>query len=179
MMIKGVNKMKVLSRQKNSRNCIICGMENELGLKAPFYNMEDDTVASVFEFLPEHQSYPSRTHGGMISALLDELMGRALWLNEPETYGVTTTMTVTFRRPVPYGEKIKARGYITHNSQRWFSAQGEIYSADGKLLAEATARYMKLEPSKAFDDLGHADEEMCYDLPCDINEIDFPELKRI
>ena len=33
--------MKVLSRQSNSRKCIICGMENDRGLKAPFYNLED------------------------------------------------------------------------------------------------------------------------------------------
>ena len=40
--------MKVLKTQKNSRNCIICGMENELGLKAPFYILDDDSVASVY-----------------------------------------------------------------------------------------------------------------------------------
>ena len=73
--------MKVLRTQKNSKNCIICGMENPLGVKAPFYVLDDDSVASEFSFRPEHQSYPDRTHGGMISTLLDELMGRALWIN--------------------------------------------------------------------------------------------------
>ena len=42
--------MKVISRQKNSRNCIICGMENESGVKAPFYNMKDGSAASLFSF---------------------------------------------------------------------------------------------------------------------------------
>ena len=138
--------MKVLNTQKNSKNCIICGMENELGLKAKFYTLDDQSVASVFTFKKEHQSYPERTHGGMISALLDELMGRALWINEPEMYGVTTTLNITYRRPVPYGEKLKARAYITFNSPRGFSAKGEIYSMDGKLLAEGTSRYLKLPP---------------------------------
>ena len=53
----------------------------------------------------------------MISTLLDELMGRALWINEPETFGVTTSMSITYRHPVPYGVKLKARGYITFNSK--------------------------------------------------------------
>ena len=68
--------MKVLRTQRNSKNCVICGMENPLGLKAPFYILDNDSVASVFTFKKEHQSYPDRTHGGMISALLDELIGR-------------------------------------------------------------------------------------------------------
>ena len=169
--------MKVLNTQKNSKNCIICGMENELGLKAKFYTLDDQSVASVFTFKKEHQSYPERTHGGMISALLDELMGRALWINEPEMYGVTTTLNITYRRPVPYGEKLKARAYITFNSPRGFSAKGEIYSMDGKLLAEGTSRYLKLPPEKAFENAEHAKNEMCYDIPMDLTEIDFPEKK--
>ena len=91
-------------------------MENELGLKATFYELDGDVVATVFKFKSVHQSYPDRTHGGMISALLDELMGRALWLTEPGMFGVTTTLNITYRKPVPLDVEIKARGYITFNS---------------------------------------------------------------
>ncbi|MBQ9756407.1 MAG: PaaI family thioesterase [Clostridia bacterium] len=169
--------MKVLSTQKNSKNCIICGMENELGVKAPFYILDDDSVASVFKFKSQHQSYPERTHGGMISALLDELMGRALWIKEPDTYGVTTTMTITFRKPVPFDTLVKARGYVTFDSPRGFKAKGEIYSMDGALLAQGEARYLKLSPTVAFGPDVHANDEMCYEIPMDITEIDFPEKK--
>ncbi len=169
--------MKVLSTQKNSKNCIICGMENPLGLQAPFFVLDDDSVASVFCFKNEHQSYPSRTHGGMLSALLDEIMGRALWIKEPTTYGVTTTMSITFRRPVPPDTKVKARGYITYDSARGFTAKGEIYSMDNKLLVEGNARYLKLSPALAFGQDNHADDEMCYEIPMDIAEIGFPEKK--
>lgn len=167
--------MKVTKMQKNSRNCIICGLDNPLGLKAPFYNLDDNSVASIFTFKKEHQSYPERTHGGMITALLDELMGRALWVEEPEKYGVTTTLNVTFRRPVPFGEKLKARAYITHNGKIGFSSKGEIYSMDDTLLAEGTCKYLKMSSERAFGQDSHADEEMCYTLPMDVTEIDFPE----
>ncbi len=167
--------MKVLRTQKNSKNCIVCGMENPFGLKAPFYVLDNDSVASVFSFQFEHQSYPDRTHGGMIGTLLDELMGRALWINEPETFGVTTTMNVTYRKPVPYGTKLKARGYITHNSKIGFSAQGEIYDLNGNLLAQANARYLKMSFNRAFGEGHNVHEEMCYEMPMDLDEIDFPE----
>ena len=89
--------------------------------------MEDNSVCALFTFSPDHQSYPNRTHGGMITALLDEVMGRALWTVEPEIYSCTTTITVTFRKAVPYGKKLKARGVLTHNSTLFYSAKGYIY----------------------------------------------------
>lgn len=152
-------------------------MENDFGLKAPFYELDDGVVATVFKFKSEHQSYPDRTHGGMIGALLDELMGRALWLTEPQTFGVTTTLNITYRKPVPLDTEVKARGYITFNSARGFSAKGEIYSLDNKLLAEASAKYMKIPFSVAFKDGSSYHDEMPYEIPVDITEIDFPEIK--
>ncbi|MEG1536078.1 MAG: PaaI family thioesterase, partial [Clostridia bacterium] len=68
--------MKVIGKQFNSTNCIICGMQNELGLKAPFYVLEDNRVLSEFQYTKFHQSYPERVHGGMITCMLDEIAGR-------------------------------------------------------------------------------------------------------
>ena len=36
--------VKVLNKQKNSRMCFICGMDNQQGFKSQFYNMEDGSV---------------------------------------------------------------------------------------------------------------------------------------
>jgi uncharacterized protein (TIGR00369 family) len=165
--------MKVIKKQLNSRNCIICGLDNESGLKAPFYNLDDNSVASIFEFKFNHQSYPGRTHGGMITALLDELIGRALWVKSPDIYAVTTSINVTFRKPVPLESTLKGRGYITFEASRWFSAKGEIFDLDGNLLAEATAKYLKLDPDLIQKGV-NIHEEMCYDIPDDVKEIDFP-----
>ena len=166
--------MKVIRTQKNSKNCIICGMENPLGLKATFYELEDGSVASIFTYKSEHQSYPDRTHGGIIAALLDELMGRALWAVEPDVYGVTTTLNVTYRKPVPADVKLKARAYITFNSARGFTSKGEMYDNDGNLLAEGNCRYLKLTLERAFADKDLYHEQMQYDMPLDVSEIDFP-----
>ena len=170
--------MKVINRQLNSKNCIVCGMENPLGLKAGFYNLEGDVIGALFTFKSEHQSYPSRTHGGMISALLDELMGRALWIKQPTTYGVTTTMNITFRKPVPYGVPLKAAAYITHDALGWFSAQGFLYDNDDNLLAEGSARYLKLSPKKAFGEGADDHDEMCYDIKDGVTKIDFANFKK-
>jgi len=168
-------KIKVVSRQTNSKNCFICGLDNESGVKAPFYNLEDDSVATIFQFKGHHQSYPGRTHGGIISAMLDELIGRALWIKEPNTYAVTTSMTIKFRKPVSYDTLIKGRGYIVKDSSRLYVGKGELYDMDNNVLAEVNATYLKMSSEKASHSEVNVEEEMCYDIVDNVEYFDFPE----
>ncbi len=144
----GEFKLKVLSKQTNSKNCLICGLENNFGVKANFYNMEDGSVGSIFTFKSEHQSYPERVHGGMISALLDELAGRTLWATDSELFGVTATMTVKFRKPVPYNKKLIGKGEIIKRSGRLFTAVAKMMDENKTLLAELEGTYMILPTSQ-------------------------------
>lgn len=166
--------LKVVEKQKNSKYCFICGLDNESGVKAPFYNLEDGSVATLFTFQPHHQSYPGRTHGGVISAMLDELVGRALWVKEPDTYGVTTTMSIKFRKACPYGEQLKGRGYIVKDSSRMFVGVGEIYDMDNNVIAELSANYMKLSSAQASNSDVNVEEEMCYLIADNVAQFDFP-----
>lgn len=140
--------MKVLKKQLNSKMCIICGMNNEAGVKAPFYEMEDHSVVSIFQFRQIHQSYPERTHGGLVCTMLDEIIGRAIWIDEPDVWGVTMDINVKYRKPVPLDTPIKSVGRITKNSKMFFTGTGVIMDMEGKVLAEATANYIKLPIQK-------------------------------
>ena len=136
--------MKVVKKQNNSDYCLICGVNNPAGLNAQFYEMEDKTIVAKVNFKKEHQSYPNRVHGGMISALLDELVGRAIWVYDPNQWGVTMQLNVKFRKPVPYDTDLKAVGKIDNQTSRTFLGSGKILDSQGNILAEATATYMKL-----------------------------------
>ena len=149
--------MKVIKKQTNSKMCLICGIENEAGLKASFYEMEDKTVVTIFDYKEYHQSYPGRAHGGMITCMLDELIGRAIWIDEPQTWGVTISLQIKFRKPTPLNQKLKAVGRIIKNNSRIFVGTGELYDMDGNLLAEAEATYMKLSASQITDEQHHDD----------------------
>ena len=140
--------MKVVRKQANSKKCIICGIENPFGLKAPFYEMEDGTVVTIFQYDELHQSYPERTHGGMICCMLDELIGRAIWTIEPNVWGVTTSLEIKYRKPVPYNTPLKGVGTIIENRSRLFKGTGQILDQEGYVLAEATATYLKLPLDK-------------------------------
>lgn len=165
--------MKVISKQTNSKMCLICGLENNLGLKANFYNMEDNSVGAIFTFKEEHQSYPGRVHGGMISALLDELAGRVLWVTDPELFGVTATMTVKFRKPVPYNQKLFGKGEMIKRNGRLFTAAAKIMDEKKNILAEVEGTYMILPGEKITNGESFSKaEDVNFIVPDNITEID-------
>ncbi len=89
-----------MRRQPNSRMCFVCGRDNPIGLRLTF---ETDGQCVVTEFTPrpEHQGYPGVLHGGIASALLDEVLGRTAI-----AYGrfmMTAQMEVRYRVPIPIG----------------------------------------------------------------------------
>ena len=164
--------MKVLSKQRNSRMCIICGLDNPAGVRAKFYNMEDGSVVSPFQFYDVHQSYPGRVHGGMITAMLDELGLRAVWQREPDTWGVTMSLSTKFRKPVPYNTPLFAKGILLLSNHRFIKTEAHIFDTDGNKLASAELDYIKLAPERISSADAH--EEMCYFVEDDVSEIDCP-----
>jgi len=162
--------MRVVKKQTNTLDCVICGINNPFGLKAPFYETENNEVVTLFEFKEHHQSYPGRTHGGLISALLDELVGRAIWISDPGMWGVTMSLNIKYRKPVPYNVKLKGVGRIDSQTSRTFSGSGEILDAEGNVLAEATATYMKL-PLNKIASTSIDEHEVNIFIPDDVSEV--------
>ncbi|MDY0209812.1 MAG: PaaI family thioesterase [Acholeplasma sp.] len=137
-------KYKVLRKQFNSDECFICGVKNKSGLNAKFYELENKVVVAETKGYNDHQSYPNRMHGGIISALLDETIGRAISIDEPETWGVTIKLEITYRKPVPLDDKIIVCGWITKNKGQTFKGEGVVLDKDSKtVLAEATGTFFK------------------------------------
>ena len=141
-------KLKVVKKQNNSDMCVVCGLKNALSLGTRFYAVEGELMVGIVTGRDEHQSYPNRMHGGMISALLDEVIGRAINIPEPEAFGVTTELNVKYKKPVPLNEEIKIVGRLTRNTRLIFQGEGWIEDKDGNVLATATATYVKMTSEK-------------------------------
>lgn len=152
---------RVRAAQNISRMCMVCGTENASGLHARFLELENGELAGVFTPREEHQGYPGRLHGGIASTILDETIGRAINVSDPEAWGVTVELTVRYRRPVPLDGQIVARGRITKDSGRMFEGTGEITLPDGTVAVEATGRYMRLPIDRIAD--GDFNEEWLVD----------------
>jgi uncharacterized protein (TIGR00369 family) len=134
----------IRAAQNLSRMCLVCGVENRLGLQGRFFVLENGELAGVFRPRTEHQSYPGRLHGGVVSAILDETIGRAINVADTHTWGVTVEFTVRFRKPVPLEGEVKVVGRITRDSSRIFEGTGEIVLDDGTVAAEGRGKYLKM-----------------------------------
>ena len=161
--------MKVISKQRNSKMCYICGMENEQGLKAQFYNMEDGSVMTKFFYSEHHQSFPQRVHGGLIAAMLDELAFRAAWVKNYGLLGATMSMEIKYRKPVPYNIDIIGKGIVTKDLSKFFTSDVALYDNKNNLLANATVKYIKLPIEKVANADFH--EEICYLIKDDVKEL--------
>ena len=51
---------KVLNKQPNARECFVCGWENDMGLHARFYEVENNELVATFTPDPMHQGFPGR-----------------------------------------------------------------------------------------------------------------------
>ena len=123
-------------KQPNSRTCFVCGMENDHGFRLSFYEISADAVESMAT-IPEHfQGYPGVAHGGIVTALLDEIAVRAATVGEPEHLMLTARMEVRFRKAVPVGEPLRLLGTLIERKPRATRARGEIILPDGSLGAE-------------------------------------------
>ena len=88
-------------------------------------------------------------HGGVITAVMDETIGRAIMIRYGEAiWGVTAELNVRFRKPVPLGVELTAVGRIISENSRLFEGTGELYLPDGSVAVEAAGKYVKLDISK-------------------------------
>lgn len=141
----------VIKAHNVSRSCMVCGRENPYSLGASFWELEDGELLATFVPREEHQSYPGRVHGGVSAAILDETIGRAVNILEPEVFGVTVELTTTYRKPVPLGSPLQVVARIERNTSRMFEGTGSLLLEDGTVAVEARGRYVKLPVDKIAD----------------------------
>lgn len=145
-------KYKVLKKQNVSSHCVVCGVDNELSLKANFYELENNELVAICDTKEWHQSYPGRMHGGMSAAILDETIGRAITILDGEVWGVTVSLDIKYKKPVPTDATIKIVGRITKENRKLFEGTGEIILPNGDVAATAKGKYMKMPVEKITDD---------------------------
>jgi acyl-coenzyme A thioesterase PaaI-like protein len=143
---------QVTRKQPNSKMCLVCGLKNVFGLKTFFYELENDELMAVCRPLEGHQSYPSRLHGGLATAILDETIGRAiLTRHKGEVWGVTLEFTTRYIKPIPLDGELRVIGRITKEEKRVFEGTGELLLPDGAVAAEGNGKYIKLPLDKIAD----------------------------
>lgn len=131
-------------------NCFACGPANPIGLHLHFDRAETEGVRCNALLASQFQGWRGIAHGGIVMALLDEAMAHAAGFAGQR--GVTASVTVRFRKPVPLERPIDIRGRVAWQRRNVLGVEAKIFDEAGTLLAQAEGHFVSRGPLEAADD---------------------------
>ena len=169
-------KYAVLKKQNNSKMCFVCGLQNNFGLQASFFETEANELVALIRPSEVHQSYPGRMHGGVAAAILDETIGRAIANGKvAQEWGVTLELTTKFRKPIPLDQELRIVGRVLKEGPRIFEGSGEIVLENGEIAVTAVGKYMKVPIDKITEAVMDESDWFLNQDSADPVEIEIPE----
>ncbi len=118
-----------------------------LGWKVRDINPDAGTITVEFDARPDFCNPTGSIQGGYLAAMLDDTMGPCLYATlEPGHFAPTVELKVNYIRPARPGQLV-GEGRVVHKGRSLAFLAGELKTADGQLVATATAtaRIVKTE----------------------------------
>src|SRR5258708_5284643 len=126
----------------DDRYCLCCGEKNPLGFKMKF-RYEGEKLLSEAVIPKEYQGFANVVHGGVLGTLLDELMVNLYWLKGVKA--VTAEYQIKLKAPCPVNQKVMLAAWHIETKRNLFFTAAEARLENGPLVAEATAKCMKMQ----------------------------------
>lgn len=133
-----------LSREYHDEHGPVRGVANPVAPPLVVQSRRQPVVSGAVEARARlgvlYEGPPRIVHGGWVAALFDEVL--ALAQRDAGVGGVTTRLTVRYRRPTPVGADLELRSWIDDDEGRAVVAKATCH-ADGELVAEAEAQFVR------------------------------------
>jgi acyl-coenzyme A thioesterase PaaI-like protein len=126
----------------------VSGLRNPSGLRL-HYELEHDEgrgplVVTVWTPEDRHVGFPGVTHGGLIAAVLDDIMGRLAVLRR--RWVVTARMEVRYRSASPLGTPLRFEAWATRHRRTSMHAEARALLPDSTVVAESSGTFLPLTP---------------------------------
>jgi acyl-coenzyme A thioesterase PaaI-like protein len=127
----------------------VSGSANPMGLAAQLWR--DGEVACMQVTLGRaFEGAPGRAHGGVVAALLDEVMGVMNVIHGAMAF--TARLDISYHAPTPLGEPIIARAWLDRKDERKHFV-GATLHADELLVASSKALFITIDRATFLDQL--------------------------
>ncbi|MEY4955264.1 MAG: hypothetical protein RI981_1349 [Bacteroidota bacterium] len=97
------------------------------------------SITAEFTVREDQCNHAQVMHGGIITTILDEIMGMTLITLEIEHLYVTINLHVDFLFGAKAGEKVTAVSEVFRVGKKIANVEAKLYNAEGKLLAKSTS----------------------------------------
>jgi uncharacterized protein (TIGR00369 family) len=127
--------MRVLPKEQHMRKlaehgpCFICGTANPHNMGVTWLADDEGRIHTTVTLSLAQQGPPGHVHGGASAALLDEIMGMAVWNAGHQVASVN--LECEYRRPLPLGVELHVHGEIVEQTGRAIRTRGAITLPDG------------------------------------------------
>lgn len=143
--------------------CYVCGQLHPRGLRIRFLADQSKQIYAWFHPDQTQTGYDDIVHGGVVSALLDELIGWSVSL-EHERLAYTAELGVRFVKPLKAGRHYLASARLGAGRGRIWEADGNIRDESGDVYAKGHGKYSLLSPEQT-DAVAHKMNYQMGDLP--------------
>lgn len=113
-------------------------------IKPKMIKVEEDSLTIEVVVRPEMCNPAGTLHGGIHSAILDEVIGMTTAAMGNETHFVSLNMTTDYLRAARAGETVTATSQVIRKGRNAIHLIGQITNSEGKELSRATQNMVSI-----------------------------------
>ena len=131
----------------DQHNCFGCGAHNRIGMRLRFFLEPEEGVVSTLSLPRRFQGPHGFVHGGVIAAILDEAMSKAIHAGAHghTIMALTRHMETEYLRPTPLGATLTLRGRQDRVEGRKHFCSATVTDAEGQVLASGKALFIAVQ----------------------------------
>jgi len=131
----------------SGHRCFGCGPDNPQGLRMEFFIGRDAVISWIK--VPEHLcSWHNIVHGGVVSTMLDEVMGRTVNVFA-KALGLTRSISIDYAKTSFIGDELRAEGQVIEIvDNKKAVVRATLYNSNDEICARATATFALTSPDK-------------------------------
>lgn len=117
----------------------VMGLRNPIAPPVDVRTVEPGRTVADFHLGAAYEGPPGLTHGGVVSLVLDQVLGHTV--SSHGRPGMTGQLTISYRQGTPLGD-LRAEGWVERSEGVKTWARGHILSPAGEVTAEAEGLFI-------------------------------------